>query len=155
MNIEFWKKKNDELLAKAIDTLADCVIEEYVGDGDLDSATDLKACDGDDIQHFYSLVYADSIALRAEWPEGPFSIKDFNKEHTGYLSPKSIFESYVHDIWEESLDEDIKEAVYDRIEVGKIIDKYAFGGGGFEVERELELATRDRVAEKIKTKYNK
>ena len=98
-------------------------------------------------------MYADIIAN--EWPEGTFSIKEFNKKNTGYLGVKSIFEDYVDDIWEDCLDDDIKEAVYDRIEVGKIIDKYCLGGGGFEVERDLELGVCDRVAEKLKEKYNK
>ena len=153
MNFEFWKKKNDELFAKAMDVLADYVIEEYVCDGDLKDATDLQECDGHDIQLFYFLLNDDRFCHCPEIPDGSFSIKEFNRRHTGHLGVKGIFEDYAHDIWEDCLDDDVREAVCDRIEVGRIVDKYAYGGGGFEVERDLEIGVRDRVAEKIKAKY--
>ena len=150
MDLLSWKKENDKLFAKAIDTMADYAIEQFVDSNDLVDATDLDECDADDIQFFYDITYN----TRYEPEEGkPFSIKEVIKSNRG---PRhAIFEDYAEENWKEYLDDDLIDAVYDRIDVGKIVDKYCYGGGGFEVERDLELGVRDKVAEKIKEKLRK
>lgn len=145
MNIEYWKKKNDESFNKAIDIMADLVIEEFIDPDDIKNATDLNECDGYDIQLFYDIEYSPDI-------DEPFSIKEFNKEKKGHGGHHSPFEEFVRDNWEECLEESILEAVYDRIEVGRIVDKACYGGGGFEVMRDLELGVVKNVAEKLKNK---
>ena len=149
LQLELWQKENDKLLAKAIDTMADYAIEQFVDFDDFVNATDLQECDGDDIQYFCDIEYNDGYE-----PEEnePFSIKDFIKRH---WSRHSIFEDYVKENWEEFLDDDLIEAIEDRIKVGKVVGKYCYGGGGFEVERDFELAVKDKVAEKIKEKFKK
>lgn len=148
MNLEYWKKENDALFAKAIDIMADYVIEQFVYYPDFDNATDLQECDGDDIQYFCDIEYNDGYE-----PEEnePFSIKEFVKHHK-YLR-HSIFEKYVEENWEDFLEDDLIEAINDRIKVGMIVDKYCYGGGGFEVERDFQLGVVDKVAEKIKENF--
>ena len=150
LQLGLWQKENDKLLAKAIDTMADYAIEQFVDFDDFVNATDLQECDGDDIQYFYDIEYNDGY----EPEEGePFSIKYFVKRHR---KPRcSIFENYVEENWEEFLDDDLVEAIYDRIDVGKIVGKYCYGGGGFEVERDFQIGVTDRIAEKIKEKFRK
>lgn len=150
MDLLLWKKENDKLFAKAIDTMADYAIEQFVDSDDLVNATDLNECDADDIQYFYDILYNTWF----EPEEGKsFSIKEIIKSNRG--SRHSVFEDYAEENWEEFLDDDLIEAIYDRINVGKIVGKYCYGGGGFEVERDFELAVKDKVAEKIKEKFRK
>lgn len=153
MNWEYWKKENDKLFAKAIDTMADYAIEEFVYYPDFDNATDLQECDGEDIQMFYDITSRGWSSCEPEEDE-PFSVKEFIKSKLG-KSHFPIFERYVHENWEEFLEDNLVEAINDRIKVGMIVDKCCLGGGGFEVERDLELGVRDKVAEKIKEKFKK
>lgn len=150
MNLELWQKENDKLFAKAIDTMADNAIDQFVDYDDFENATDLQECDGDDIQFFYDILYN----TWCEPEEGkPFSIKEFIKSNRG---PRhSVFEDYAEENWKEFLDDDLIEAIEDRIRVGNVVGKYCYGGGGFEVERDFELAVKDKVAEKIKERFKK
>ena len=150
MNLNYWKEKNDSLFSKAADILADMVIEEFVWLECYKNATDLADCDGEDIQLFEFLTSHDSVF--PEDTDRPYSIKEYNKTHAGYRLVSPIFEAFVEENWQD-LDDELVEAVRDRVDVGKVVDKNCLGGGGFEVERELELGVRDRVAEKIKAKY--
>ena len=151
MNLDYWQKENDKLFAKAIDTMADYAIDQFVDYDDFENATDLQECDGDYIQMFYDIL---SRTWYEPEEDEPFSIKEFVKRHIG-KSHYPVFEHYVEDNWEEFLDDDLIEAIEDRIKVGNVVGKYCYGGGGFEVERDFQIGVTDRVAEKIKEKFKK
>lgn len=153
MNLEYWKKENDKLFAKAINIMADRTIEEFVYYPDFDNVTDLQECDGDDIQMFYDCISRGWPSCEPEEGE-KFSVKEFVKSHIGHTF-FPLFEKYVEENWEDFLDDDLIEAINDRIKVGMIVDKYCLGGGGFEVERDFQLGVVNKVAEKIKEKFKK
>ena len=150
-----WRAQNDEVMRHAIETLSDAVMHEYVCDDDLVNATDLDACTIGDIEDFYDITCAGGYPLHDTMTDelsSPFSVKAFNKK---YRNRKKfpIFEDFVKDNWEDILDEETVDAIYDRRDVGSIVDKNAYGGGGFEVMRGLEIAVSKNVAQKILDKF--
>ena len=58
--------------------------------------------------------------------------------------PENI-EEEVEESWQNVLDENLVNAIYDKIDAAKIIDKNMYGGGGFEVLRHLEMDVKDNV----------
>ena len=152
MDLDYWKEKNDGLFSKAADILADMVVGEFVWLECYKNATDLADCDGEDIQLFEFLTSHDSAF--PEDTDRPYSIKEYNKTHAGYGPVFPIFEAFVEENWQD-LDDELVEAVRDRVDVGKVVDKNCLGGGGFEVISSLCRATKDKVAEKIKNQIKK
>ena len=155
MDLNAWIKKNDELYEKAVGIMADEVIDYFVCSDDLINATDLQECDGDHIQRFYDVQINYN-----RYPEDdePFSIKDFidlKKHGWCHYLLYSPFEKYVSENWEDALDEELVEAIQDRVKVGEIVGKYCYGGGGYEVQRDLELDVVEKIAEKLKEKFLK
>lgn len=59
-------------------------------------------------------------------------------------NPDSV-EEEVGDCWQDVLNDDLLEAVYDKYDVACVSHKNCYGGGGFEVLRELEMDVRDNV----------
>lgn len=51
--------------------------------------------------------------------------------------------------WQEYLDDDLKEALQDRIAIAKVVDKDCLGGGGYEAERDIQIDTCKRIKEII------
>lgn len=51
--------------------------------------------------------------------------------------------------WREWLDDDLVDAIEEKIAVAKVVDKDCYGGGGWEVERDFENDTRNKVKEII------
>ena len=110
-------------------------------------STDLDSCDFTDIQWFFSILSERYFRFTK-----PFSIKRFNKENKEYLG-HDIFEEYVADNWEDILPEDMVESIVDRMDVASITNRNDYGGGNYEVVRELQLGVAKRVCDKIKSKY--
>ena len=59
-------------------------------------------------------------------------------------NPDSV-EEEVGDCWQDVLNDDLLKAVYDKYDVACVSHKNCYGGGGFEVLRELEIDVRDNV----------
>lgn len=53
----------------------------------------------------------------------------------------------VHEYWREYLDDELKEALQDRVAIGKVVDKDCYGGGGWEAERDIEIDTCKKIKE--------
>ena len=61
------------------------------------------------------------------------------------IEEPDIIETEVKDNWQDILDGDLLDAVYDRRDIASITDKNMYGGGGFEALREFEMDVRDNV----------
>lgn len=54
--------------------------------------------------------------------------------------------------WREWLDDELVDAIEEKIAVAKVVDKDCYGGGGWEVERDFQIDTRNKVKEIITNK---
>lgn len=54
--------------------------------------------------------------------------------------------------WREWLDDELVDAIEEKIAIAKVVDKDCYGGGGWEVERDFENDTRNKVKEIITNK---
>lgn len=142
-----WVSSNDKAMQKAIEILAQGAIDNIIGDdfSYMKNATDLQTCGYEDIQKFFSIENDEFYKVIKE----PFSIKKFNKRY-GFYSTGDIFEEYVSDYWEDVLPEELVDAIYDRRRAASITHADLYGGGDFEVKRDLEIGTAEKVAEIIK-----
>lgn len=59
-------------------------------------------------------------------------------------NPDSV-EEEVRDGWEEILNDELVQAIHDKYDVACITHKYAYGGGGWEVLRDLEIDVKDNA----------
>lgn len=147
IKFDYWVSSNDKAMQEAIEILAKGAIDSIIGDdySYMKNATDLQECDYYDIQTFFSIENDEFYEVIKE----PFSIKKFNKDYDFY-STGDIFEEYVSDYWEDVLPEDLVDAIYDRRRAASITHANCYGGGDFEVKRDLEIGTAKKVAEIIK-----
>lgn len=53
------------------------------------------------------------------------------------------------DQWQKYLDDDLKEALQDRVAIAMVVDKNYLGGGGYEIKRDIQIDTRKRIKEII------
>jgi hypothetical protein len=91
-------------------------------------------------------LYAQAINTLAE-----FVIVDFGIETKDDYDDcdENEIDACISEYWKEYLDEELKEALQDRIAIAKIIDKDCLGGGGYEAERDIEIDTHKRIKEII------
>lgn len=66
------------------------------------------------------------------------------------LDNPDIVEDEVEDSWQDVLSDDLLEAIYDKYDVACVTNKSCYGGGGFEVLRELQMDVRDNVLNILK-----
>jgi hypothetical protein len=77
-----------------------------------------------------------------------------------YIEPEEIInnpdcvENEVEDSWQYVLNDDLLDAVYDRRDVACVTHKYCYGGGGFEVLRQLQMDVRDNVLNILKNEQS-
>lgn len=53
------------------------------------------------------------------------------------------------DQWQEYLDDDLKEALQNRVAIAMVVDKNYLGGGGYEIKRDVQIDTCKRIKEII------
>ena len=113
------------------------------------NAIDLNECDGDDIQELLSCV--DNIGT--DIFDKPYKIKSLiPKCCSKYYRP--VIEELVEEDYQDVLDDELLDAVYDRYDVQSIVNKNAYGGGGYEVLKQFSNAVKERVADKLKEIYS-
>ena len=83
----------------------------------------------------------------------PYKIKSLISKYCNkYYRP--VIEELVEEEYQYVLDDKLLNAVYDRYDVQSIVNKNAYGGGGYEVLKEFSNAVKDRVADKLKEMYS-
>lgn len=97
--LQKWAQENDRLYARAIDALAQYIIEDL------------------------------GIVTQDDYDDGEI-------------------EKCAHQ-WQEYLDDDLKEALQDRVAIAMVVDKNYLGGGGYEIKRDIQIDTRKRIKEII------
>lgn len=61
------------------------------------------------------------------------------------IEDPDIIEREVLDEWQYVLNDQLIDAIYDKIDVNKITGKNKYGGGGFETVRQLQIDVKDNV----------
>ena len=139
-----WSQGNEDLFLRAVERMTDYVLEN-IGTDYFENAIDLNECDGDDIQELLSCV--DNIGT--DIFDKPYKIKSLiSKYCSKYYRP--VIEELVEENYQDVLDDELLDAVYDRYDVQSIVNKNAYGGGGYEVLKQFSNAVKDRVADKLK-----
>lgn len=122
------------------------------------NATDLKECDYDDIQTYYSIKdcaydsLCNTLAMTIDnYVAKPFSIKEFNKKFEKDAGNFNyVFEDWITENWENTLPQYLVDAINQQYDVASIINAEAYGGGGYEFIQDLKRCTMKRVVEIIK-----
>ena len=163
-NYQSWMEENDDMYHQAVDILAEKAIEELIGDLEqeqfLANATDLHNCEYYEIELLFSIlndVYEESenkYFKLMDILEKPFSIKDTLKRFEGKTyGSVDLFQNWVNENKYDVLDEEMIESLEDRYGVASIVNKKQLGGGGFEMERHLEIDCSKKIAEIIKNMF--
>ena len=77
-----------------------------------------------------------------------------------YIEPEEIInnpdvvEDEVKDCWQDVLDDDLLDAVYDKCDMASVVHKNWYGGGSFEVLRNLQIDVRDNVLNILQNGHN-
>jgi hypothetical protein len=140
------------IVKSAAEKLADSILKDLDW-AFLKNATDLNTCDYDDIARIISLVYDDKY-LSEELTEEPFSIEDICNQKKHYECVDAIDE-WVEENWEDYLDENSIDALYDLFDTGGILDKDLLNGGRFESFRDFQNLVSENVINKIKETFVK
>lgn len=140
-----------EVINNVIEQFTNFVLQEIPYEF-LANANDLDKCDEDDTAKIISLYSDDK--LYDEEIEDTFSVLEINKKHHNYIN---IIENLVHEnFWQcDVLDQYTQEQLDDIYDMSCIVNKYYYGGGGFEFQRYIEISVSKKVYEYIKEKYNK
>jgi hypothetical protein len=140
-----------EVINSVIEQFTNFVLQEIPYEF-LANANDLDKCDEDDTAKIISLYNDDK--LYDEEVEDTFSVLEINKKHHNYIN---IIENLVHEnFWQcDVLDQYTQEQLDDIYGMSCIVNKYYYGGGGFEFQRYIEISVSKKVYEYIKEKYNK
>jgi hypothetical protein len=142
-----------EVINSVIEQFTNFVLQEIPYEF-LANANDLDKCDEDDTAKIISLYNDDK--LYDEEVEDKFSVLEIleNKKHYSYIN---IIENLVHEnFWQcDVLDQYTQEQLDDIYGMSCIVNKYYYGGGGFEFQRYIEISVSKKVYEYIKEKYNK
>lgn len=114
----------------------------------LKNATDLKECDNNEITWIISVANDDKYFLD-DLNSALYSIKDiFQKKK--HIRCVDVIDQWVDDNWEDYLDEDTVDALYDLFDIGGILGKKQLNGGRYESYREFQMLVSDIVISKIK-----
>jgi hypothetical protein len=142
-----------EIIISVIEQFTNFVLEEIPYEF-LANANDLDKCDEEDTAKIISLY--DNDKLNDEEVESTFSVLEIleDKKHYSYIN---IIENLVHEnFWQcDVLDQYTQEQLDDIYNMSCIVNKYYYGGGGFEFQRYIEISVSKKVYEYIKEKYNK
>ena len=146
-DLSSWSNENDGLFSQTIDKMADYVLEN-IGADYFENAIDLNECDGDDIERLLSCV--DDVETGIF--DKPYRIKAIVSKYCGrqYVP---VMEQMVEENYQDVLDGDLLDAVYDRYDVQSVTGKNMYGGGGYETIKDLSIAVKNKVADKIKKMY--
>ena len=114
----------------------------------LKNATDLNECDNNEITWIISVANDDKYFLD-DLNSALYSIKDiFQKKK--HIRCVDVIDQWVDDNWEDYLDEDTVDALYDLFDIGGILGKNKLNGGRYESYREFQMLVSDIVISKIK-----
>ena len=91
-------------------------------------------------------LYALAIDILARYVIEDFGIE--TKEDYNDCDENEI-DSAVSIYWREYLEDELKDALVDRIAVAKVVDKDCLFGGGWEAERDIQIDTCKRIKEII------
>lgn len=140
-----------EVINSVIEQFTNFVLQEIPYEF-LANANDLDKCDEDDTAKIISLYNDDK--LYDEEVEDTFSVLEINKKHYNCIN---IIENLVHEnFWQcDVLDQYTQEQLDDIYDMSCIVNKYYYGGGGFEFQRFIEISVSKKVYEYIKEKYSK
>jgi hypothetical protein len=142
-----------EIIISVIEQFTNFVLEEIPYEF-LANANDLDKCDEEDTAKIISLY--DNDKLNDEEVESTFSVLEIleDKKHYSYIN---IIENLVHEnFWQcDVLDQYTQEQLDDIYNMSCIVNKYYYGGGGFEFQRYIEISVSKKVYEYIKEKYSK
>lgn len=131
----------------AAEQLADEVLENIYWDF-LKNATDLDECDNNEITWIISLANDDQY-FRNDLDAALYSIEDiFQKKK--HIRCVDVIDQWVDDNWDEFLDEDTVDALYDLFDTGGILGKRQLNGGRFESYKEFQMLVSDIAVSKIK-----
>ena len=131
----------------AAEQLADEVLENIYWDF-LKNATDLDECDNNEITWIISLANDDQYFLN-DLDSALYSIKDiFQKKK--HIRCVDVIDQWVDDNWDDFLDEDTVDALYDLFDTGGILGKRQLNGGRYESYREFQMLVADIAISKIK-----
>lgn len=157
-----WAKNNNESFKQAVNIFADYIMANDVSAEDFVNATDLDQCDGFDFQNFYdivtynmhSTVYQHANREIDKLIQEPYELKKLVKKYYIPNGMVDVWEQTINDEWVDILEnenrDDLVEAIYDLMDVSRITNKLAYGGGDYEVLRDLQLATVEEVGNRIK-----
>ncbi len=140
------------IVKSAAEKLADSILKDLDWEF-LKNATDLNTCEYDDIARIISLAQDDKY-LSEELTEEPFSIEDICNQRKHYTCVDAIDE-WVEENWEDYLDENSIDALYDLFDTGGILDKNLLNGGRFESFRDFQILVSENVINKIKESFVK
>lgn len=157
-----WAKSNNESFRQAVNIFADYIMANNVCAEDFVNATDLDQCDGFDFQNFYDIVTYNmhsTVYQRAnreidELIQQPYELKKLIEKYYIPNGMVDVWEQTINDEWVDILEnenrDDIVNAIYDLMDVSRITNKFAYGGGSYEVLRDLQLATVEEMGNRIK-----
>lgn len=157
-----WAKRNNESFRQAVNIFANYIMSNDVSAEDFVNATDLDQCDGFDFQNFYdivtynmrSTVYQRTNREIDELTQQPYELKKLIEKYYIPNGMIDIWEQTINDEWVDILEDknrdDLIEAIYDLKDVSRITNKFAYGGGDYEILRALQLATVEEVGNRIK-----
>lgn len=149
-NEQFSRSADLNRLETTVEAAADELVEYVLDDiywDFLKNATDLNECDDDDITFIISLANNDKYLL--EDLDEPFSIAEIiqKKKHINYID---IIDQWVEENWEDYLQEETVDALYDFFDIGGTLGKNELGGGRYESFRGFQMLVTNKVINKIK-----
>ena len=84
------------------------------------------------------VLYTNAVNKLSEYVLSMYDPEDLIED------PENI-EEEVEESWQNVLDEKLVDAIYDKIDVANVTDKNMYGGGGYEILRNLAADVRDNV----------
>lgn len=85
-----------------------------------------------------NLAYKQAVDVLSKYVIERFGPEDI-------LDNPDMVEDEVGDSWQDVLDSDLLQAIYDKYDVACVTHSNCYGGGGYEVLRELENDVKDNV----------
>lgn len=91
--------------------------------------------------------YAKAVEMMAQYIIEELDIESLEEYEENYYEIEDAASN-----WREWLDDELVDAIEEKIDVAKVVDKDCYGGGGWEVERDFQIDTRNKVKEIITNK---